>query len=105
MASESLGRADRLNPSARSCPLERHLTCVVVADADRVKHVEDEDLTVAYLSGASGRGNGLRNFPQARVRHNGLDLYFRQQVHVVFHATVDLFVALLPAMAAHFRNG
>ena len=47
----------------------------------------------------------LHHFLLARIGDDQLDLDFGQQVDLVFHAAVDLLVALLAAVAADLGDG
>ena len=49
--------------------------------------------------------SGLDHFFGARVGDHHLDLDLGQQIDLVFHAAIDLFVAFLAAVAAHFGDG
>ena len=88
--------------SANRSNLQRRVAAVVVADADGVGDVVDEDFAVADFAGAGGRRQSADDFVLARVGDDQLDLDFGQKVDLVFHAAIDFFVALLTAVAAHF---
>ena len=45
------------------------------------------------------------DFRGALVGHHHLEFDLGQQIDLIFHAPVDFLVALLAAMAAHFRDG
>jgi hypothetical protein len=77
---------------------------IVVPNADRLRHIEHEDFTVADFPRARRARNRPRHFILPRIRHHRLNLDFRQQIHFILHAPIHFFVALLPAMAPHFRN-
>src|ERR1022692_3174872 len=85
--------------------LEGRFTTVVVPDADGFGYVVDEDLAVADLAGAGGRGKSLDDFVEAAGRDHHFDLDFGQQVYVVLLAAIDLFVAFLAPVTADFGNG
>src|SRR2546423_1216261 len=80
-------------------------SAIVVADPDRFGDIVDENLAVADFSSAGGGHQRANHFIGARVGNHHFDLDFRQQVDLVLHAAVDLFVALLPAMTADFAHG
>src|SRR6266853_486527 len=85
--------------------LQRRLAAIVVADADRLPHIEHEDFAVADLAGAGRARQGLDHFVGSRVGHDHFEFDLGQQVHLVLHTPINLFVALLAAVPAHFDNG
>src|SRR5690606_3521555 len=64
----------------------------------------DEDLAVADLPGAGGLQDGLDDAVGILVRDGELDLGFRQEVHDVLGAAVELRVAALAAEALDLRH-
>src|ERR1700684_4225368 len=89
-------------PEACSASLEGGVATIVVPNPNGLRHVVHEYLAVADLAGARGGGQGLEQFIATRIGDD--DLYFQlgQQIHGVFAPTIDLFVAFLAAMPAHF---
>src|SRR5437867_7934 len=88
-----------------SVPLERCFSTIIIPDPNGFGDVIYKDFSIADFAGARSGGQGLDHLVRARRRHHQLYLHLRQQVHVVLLAAVNLFVTLLPAMAAHFRDG
>src|SRR5277367_2612350 len=84
--------------------LKRRVAAIVVADADRVRHLEHEDLAVADFARACRRHQRPHHFFLPLVRHHHLKLYLGQQIHLVLHSPVNLRVSFLTPVAAHFRD-
>src|SRR5665213_1001731 len=85
--------------------LERTVAALIIADANRLGHVEDEDFAVADLTGACRGAQRVDHFIGTHVGHHHFHLYFGQQIYLVFHAAVDFLVPFLPAMPANFGDG
>src|SRR5271157_321284 len=85
--------------------LQGGFATVVVADANGLGHVEDEDFAVADLAGAGGPGKRLNHFFGALGGNHHFELHLGQEVHVVLLAAIDFLVTLLAAVAAHIGDG
>src|SRR3974390_1229338 len=68
-------------------------------DAQRVIERRNEDLAVADLAGARIRGDDVDRLLREIGRDGDLDAQFRQEIHDIFGAAVDLGVTLLAAIA------
>jgi outer membrane protein assembly factor BamD len=75
------------------------------ADANHLFDRVDEDLAVADLAGACGSADCLDAAFQLIFFHHHLELHFRQEVHHVLGAAIELSVALLPAEALDLGHG
>ena len=83
--------------------LERVGVGLAGADAQRPIDRGDEDLAVADLPGFRSRADGLDD-PVGFIGGDGdLDADFRQEIHGVFGAAIDLGMALLPAVTLDLR--
>ena len=80
-------------------------SAIVIPDPYRLGDVVHENFSVADFSRARRSGQRAQNFLQPGIGDHQLDLHFRQQIDVVFLAAIDLFVALLPAVAADLGDG
>src|SRR5918997_4642230 len=69
---------------------QRRLVRLAGADAERPLHVQHEDLAVADLLGAGGRGDRVHHGVHQLRGHDDLDLDLRQEAHLVLGAPVDL---------------
>src|ERR1035441_2603797 len=85
--------------------LEGRFAAGIVADADGFLHLGDEDLAVSDGAGAHGLDDGANHFVFAGGRHHHFELELVEEIHLVLAAAVDLFVALLAAVAAHLAHG
>src|ERR1700693_181664 len=83
------------------CPLAP----VVIANANGFRHVVDKNLAVPDFAGARAGHHGADHFVGAGCRNHHLHLHFGQQIHLVFHAAVDLFVTFLAAVPPYFGDG
>src|SRR5271163_123781 len=83
---------------------KRVLSAVAVPDTDGILDGRDEYLAVANFSGPGGVGERRDNLFRARIRHEDLDLYLRQEIDFVLHPAIHLGVAFLTAVATHFRD-
>src|SRR5262249_31583801 len=57
------------------------------------------------LAGARARNHGPDYLVGAVIGNYHFEFHFGQQIHLVFHAAIDLLVPFLTAMAADFRDG
>src|SRR5512135_2756486 len=86
-------------------PLESSGVCFAGADAHNLLELEHEDLAVADLAGVRGLLDRLDHAVQHLGLDRGFDLHFRQEVHHVLRAAIQLGVALLPAEALDLGDG
>src|SRR5512143_3476569 len=66
---------------------------------------DDEYLAVSYLAGLRGLLDDGEHVVEHRIVDNELDLYLGHEAYLVFRATVELHVSLLPAVAFDLRDG
>src|ERR1700689_1073846 len=83
---------------------KRVLSAVAVTDPEGILNGRDKYLAVANFSGPGGVGERGDNLFRARIRHENLDFYLRQEIDFVFHPAIHLGVAFLTAVATHFRD-
>src|SRR5262245_6014719 len=95
-----------------SCPyclrcglLERRGIGLAGADAHGVLQIEDEDFSVADLSGLRGAGYGADDFVDLLGVYCHLDLDLRQEAHRILGATVNFRVPLLTPVSFDLGNG
>src|SRR5262249_55859273 len=84
--------------------LQSAFATLVVADANRLRDFINEDLAIADFAGARRRTQRPHHLLGPRVRNHHLELHLGKQVDFVLHSPVDLFVALLAAVAAHLGD-
>src|ERR1035441_10505127 len=77
---------------------------IAVADADGLSHFVHEYFAVADFAGARGGGQRSQHLLRPGVGDDHLHFHFRQEVNIVFLATVHLRVAFLPAVPADFGD-
>jgi hypothetical protein len=78
---------------------------IAVTNPDCLDDVVNEDLSIADFSGAGRIRDALDHFLQPRIRNYQIESHFRQKIHIVFLAAVNLFMALLPPVTANFADG
>ena len=66
---------------------------------------EDEDFSVADLTGLGGAGDGPDDLVDLLGVHCHFDLDLRQEAHRIFGPTVDFRVALLTPVSLDLGNG
>src|SRR6201991_3029697 len=74
------------------------------ADAPGVIDRGDENLAVADLAGARGRGDDLHRLVGEVRRHRDFDPQLGQEIHDIFGAAVDFGMALLAAVTLDLRH-
>src|ERR1051326_2910229 len=89
---------------SRSNALKGTLTSIAIANADGIGQIVHEDLAIADFAAARRLHHGIDDLFGAVARHNHFQLHLRQQVDLVFHAAVNLFVAFLATWAAHLNH-
>src|ERR1035438_5623153 len=90
---------------ARMGSLQGGIATIVVPDPDGLRYVVYEYLAVADLAGARGSGQSRQQFIATRIADDDFDFQLGQKIHGVFTPAIDLFMAFLPAMPAHFADG
>src|SRR6185437_863167 len=85
--------------------LQSRFTAVVIADANGLGDIVNENLAVSNLSRASGARQHFNDLLGAAGWNHHLHLEFGEQVDVVFLAAIDLRMSLLTPMAAHLADG
>src|SRR5882724_9661183 len=85
--------------------LERFRAGLAGADADDLLQIEDEDLSIAYLSGVGRLLDRLDRLIEHFVLDGGLDFHFRQEIDHVLRAAIQLGVTFLPAEALDLGDG
>src|SRR5437762_10305159 len=74
------------------------------ADAHRVFHWKNENFPVADLAGLGGAHDFVHSFIHQIIGADDFHFHFREKVHGVLAAAINLGVTLLPAEALHFRD-
>src|SRR5271163_68887 len=75
------------------------------ADSERLVDRGDENLAVADMSGLRGGAYGLHDVVGLLRRHGDLNTDFRQEVHGIFGAAINLRMALLPPIPLDLGDG
>src|SRR3989339_2132834 len=85
--------------------LQRFCAGFASADADHGFEFMHKNLAVADLAGSCGFFDGFQRLIQQTGLYGGFQLYFRQEIHHIFRAAVQLGVAFLPAEALDLGDG
>ena len=93
------------SPEAPVLQSERAGVGLAGANANHVLDRRDENLAVADLAGLGGSTDGLDYFVDLVCRDSDLEADFRQEIHRVFGATINLGMALLPAVTFDLGDG
>src|SRR5689334_1537931 len=88
-----------------SSRLECGFATVFVADPNSFCDIVDKNLAVSDVSSPRRRAQCLHYLVGTGRGNNHLNLHLRQKINVVLLPAVNLFVALLTAMTADFRDG
>src|SRR3972149_738910 len=84
--------------------LQRVLALFPCPYPDRFLDPHDKDLAVAYLAGPRGIHYGIHRLYRGFFGRYNLNLYLRQEIHLIFGAPVKFRMAFLTAKAAHLGN-
>src|SRR5580700_5020138 len=85
--------------------LQGAFAALVIANADRLIHAGQENLSVADLAGARRTEDGLYRLLCHWLRQHHFDLGLGNEIYAVFTATIDLGMAFLASVAAHLEDG
>src|SRR5205823_8472582 len=85
--------------------LQRRYSTLVIANANRLIHFVEKDLTISNTSGRGSFYDGVDDRVHRFIFHHNLQLDLRQQVHRIFPTTICGRVSLLPPMPPDVSYG